>query len=531
MAKRAIQATILVGTAQVGISAGATITIKDATSGANRTLWADRLAAGGAANPVTADANGQFLVYADPGRVQITVTDGVTTRIWEDVELDSELIGYDDAIFGFGFVATIDSPAAGDITIDIKQRDNATDPTPSEYVAVGFPGTAAPVKLIAADSLKLDKTDHLGLDDLDANTETFLFLYAIDRNGTLEWGISRNPEYRFATSDFVNAEGTATDRDKVFCSAAITVNDPCRVVGMLKATYNTSTPDWDSVTANTLVSGDFSMVELNGWADRIKGAVNNLGFTVAVAANDITITFLQGGNADNCTSASPARFNFWGRQDALKLEAAKTLVIDALDDFELDSYVAGAQETTLYLYAIDDGGTLRLGVGRRLDYTRANVTDFVTTGSATARNDVMCDTAPAANSPCMVIGFFKATYTAGSSVWASITSESDVAGRPPGPHPRAIAKAWIQFSLADQSIASSFNIVGVTDGAQGTNTVTLDTDFADTNFVVAASCGQSVANNAVPSPNGAGAFSIFARDVEAAAAIDDTLYQLVAFGD
>ncbi|KKL63419.1 hypothetical protein LCGC14_2175320, partial [marine sediment metagenome] len=68
-------------------------------------------------------------------------------------------------------------------------------------------------------------------------------------------------------------------------------------------------------------------------------------------------------------------------------------------------------------------------------------------------------------------------------------------------------------------------------GAQGTNTVTLDTDFADTNFVVAASCGQSVANNAVPSPNGAGAFSIFARDVEAAAAIDDTLYQLVAFGD
>ncbi len=92
MFKRAIQATVLTGSATVGVAPGATITIKDAVTGALRTLWSDFAGTSGTANPVTADANGQFLVYANPGRVQITVTDGTTTRIWEDVEL-----GHDDS--------------------------------------------------------------------------------------------------------------------------------------------------------------------------------------------------------------------------------------------------------------------------------------------------------------------------------------------------------------------------------------------------------------------------------------------------
>ncbi len=93
MSKRAIQATVLSGLATLGVAPGATITIKDAVTGANRTLWSDFAGTSGTANPVTADANGQFLVYANAGRVQITVTDGVTTRIWEDVEL-----GHEDAL-------------------------------------------------------------------------------------------------------------------------------------------------------------------------------------------------------------------------------------------------------------------------------------------------------------------------------------------------------------------------------------------------------------------------------------------------
>ncbi len=92
MSKRAIQATVLTGKAALGVAPGATITIKDAVTGANRTLWSDYEGTSGTGNPVTADANGQFLVYANPGRVQITVTDGATTRIWENVEL-----GHDDA--------------------------------------------------------------------------------------------------------------------------------------------------------------------------------------------------------------------------------------------------------------------------------------------------------------------------------------------------------------------------------------------------------------------------------------------------
>lgn len=154
-------------------------------------------------------------------------------------------------VYNFGFTLTLDSPATGDIRIAMKQGDGVTDCTASGNAVFGFADRETGLALAASKTLDMDKTDHLGLDDYAANWEATLFLYAIDRAGALEFGIGRRADYSRATADFVNTIGTATTRNKVFCSAAITAGDRCWAVGYFKATYNTTTPDWDSVTADS----------------------------------------------------------------------------------------------------------------------------------------------------------------------------------------------------------------------------------------------------------------------------------------
>ncbi|KKN39088.1 hypothetical protein LCGC14_0746840 [marine sediment metagenome] len=103
MVLRAIQSTVLTGTTNLAIAAGATVTIKDAVTGLNISLWEDIAGATPESNPFTADSNGQFLVYANPARVQITVTSGGNTRIWEDVDLHGDPLGLRNKVINGGF--------------------------------------------------------------------------------------------------------------------------------------------------------------------------------------------------------------------------------------------------------------------------------------------------------------------------------------------------------------------------------------------------------------------------------------------
>ncbi len=85
--KVVIQDTVFQNSGGLRIGPNAAIEIRDADSDALVSLWEDREAASGESNPFSADGNGQFTVYADPGRVKITVTISGDTRDWVDVWL------------------------------------------------------------------------------------------------------------------------------------------------------------------------------------------------------------------------------------------------------------------------------------------------------------------------------------------------------------------------------------------------------------------------------------------------------------
>lgn len=157
-----------------------------------------------------------------------------------------------------GFTVTLDSPDTGDITIALVQGDGATDCTAAAPAKVAFSGRQTALSLAAAKSLKIDSTDHMGLDfatAVDAGGPDTVFedfwIYAIDRGGTLEWGVSRKEDYLIADSNFTPTEGQATTRLKVKTTATITANDQCRVVGFFRAKYSQTLNQYTAIESGT----------------------------------------------------------------------------------------------------------------------------------------------------------------------------------------------------------------------------------------------------------------------------------------
>lgn len=225
--------------------------------------------------------------------------------------------------------------------------------------------------------------------------------------------------------------------------------------------------------------------ELNSHVDQINNVSRNFGYSRTLdspGAGQIRIAFLQGDNLTVCDASDPAKFNFSGRQEALQLAAALNLDIAAADDFEMDTY--GSNTTTaLYIYAINDSGTLRFGVGRRPDYVLTDA-NFVTTGSATTRDHVLCTAAPGSNSTCFVVGFFQVTYDVTANDWGALVG--NLAVRPsPTPHPQGVCKAWVRFVGGTGTINDSFNVVAASNDATGKNTITFDSDMKSSVYVAA----------------------------------------------
>ena len=63
-----------------------------------------------------------------------------------------------------------------------------------------------------------------------------------------------------------------------------------------------------------------------------------------------------------------------------------------------------------------------------------------------------------------------ADFTAGDKLTAANLNE-------------VIAKAWVRFSMSDDTIDDSFNITSLTNVGTGETTITFDTDFSSVNYV------------------------------------------------
>lgn len=91
MAKAVIQANIQTSSGTITVAPNASVAIRNSDSGALVSLWTDRAGTIAASNPVTADSNGFFRVYATAQRVNITATYGGSSQTWNDVLITNNL--------------------------------------------------------------------------------------------------------------------------------------------------------------------------------------------------------------------------------------------------------------------------------------------------------------------------------------------------------------------------------------------------------------------------------------------------------
>ena len=94
--KAAIQANVLNNGSTLTVAANATVTVRVSSTGSLATIYEDRAGLTGKANPFAADSNGFFLVYAETGRYDITVTTASGSQTFEDVIVSVNGIFLDD---------------------------------------------------------------------------------------------------------------------------------------------------------------------------------------------------------------------------------------------------------------------------------------------------------------------------------------------------------------------------------------------------------------------------------------------------
>jgi hypothetical protein len=85
MTRAVIQANIQTANGAVSVAPGASVSITISATGALATLYAAREGGSPVNNPTTADSNGFFRVYVDPGRYTITATLGSSVQTFNDV--------------------------------------------------------------------------------------------------------------------------------------------------------------------------------------------------------------------------------------------------------------------------------------------------------------------------------------------------------------------------------------------------------------------------------------------------------------
>lgn len=89
MARGVIQSNVQDSSSGLVIAPGATITIVDSDTGAPVAAYTARTG-GSLVSPITADANGFFRVYVEPGRVNITATYNLVDQVFNDVVVFSD---------------------------------------------------------------------------------------------------------------------------------------------------------------------------------------------------------------------------------------------------------------------------------------------------------------------------------------------------------------------------------------------------------------------------------------------------------
>ena len=204
-----------------------------------------------------------------------------------------------------------------------------------------------------------------------------------------------------------------------------------------KLADDASTDSNRAVTTDHIRDGAVTPVKISDTLKMSGQRVINLGLAAATTTNSADSIKIQGATA----TLSSSNVLYVSIMDTDNPGLMKTL--SATTDVTID--LTGATwgwsaddltDYTLYVYAINDAGTLKWGVSPRKNMDIVlNADDSTSTSSITSYEKVLVDSALTGDSYCELVGYFKANYDfsggAASNLWEIQSGVGDILlGRP-----------------------------------------------------------------------------------------------------
>lgn len=215
-------------------------------------------------------------------------------------------------------------------------------------------------------------------------------------------------------------------------------------------------------------------------------AINNLGLTATVAANALTVALKTKAGTD-ASATDPVKISFrnatltTGTYDTVSATAATSLVVSSGSTLGTINAIAA----TLYVYALNNSGTIELGISSTL-FEDNSIQSSTAEGGAGAADSstVLYSTTARSNIPIRLIGSITITEaTAGT--WVTSPTKITLVPSATGlfvTHP-SVSKAWVNFTgTGTVTINDSYNTTSITDNGTGDYTWNIATDFSSANW-------------------------------------------------
>jgi len=289
---------------------------------------------------------------------------------------------------------------------------------------------------------------HWGFGTLGNLTDQILYVYALNNNGSLVWGVAAKPGRLIVA----NADDSATATDintyhEVLVSSALSADAQARVVGWFYAAFTDTGGASEDLWAVQTGDGDINTnAESVESVPLIKGYMRNIGLAGTTTAETNDSILITGADGQVLSTTNPG----WvvlpsttaGRLQAFQVTANVTIDLTGANwgeggDGDLTDYL-------LSVYAINDAGLLKWGVGSIPNHeTILNADDSATATDINQINEVLVNTALTSDAGCLEIGWFKAAFDdadgASGDLWVVQTSSSNDINI--GPRPQ-LAQLW-----------------------------------------------------------------------------------------
>lgn len=356
-------------------------------------------------------------------------------RFVSDAGLRTVNLGFDAAV------------AANDLTVSLKTAATSpANPSTTDPTAIYFrnltetTGQRIKVNYTAATTVVLPGGGSLGFSNSQSDQ---IHIWGVYDGTNKDIGISRTANHDENALHSTTTIGTGSDATDTIYTTTGRTNAAITLIGVISIQYGTAA--WTNsptnktalinrqllmataaeVTARTSTTTALAPANLASFAEMLGLPFINLGFTAAVASNDLTITLKNiAGNNPTTADSVPIFFRSTtlttGQRSMVNFDATTAVVLPGGGSVNF----ANSETGFMYIYAVYDGTNKDIGIARKAIFDEGLLHSTTTIGTGSDSDIVLYTTTGRTNASVTLIGRITIQY--GTAAWTNAPSNLTV---------------------------------------------------------------------------------------------------------